>query len=48
MPTDGVQLVSWIEIDGGDIGEGSTRGMGLGYMDGLEGYSGPRKRIKNE
>ena len=48
MQTDGVQPISWIETDSGDIGEVRTRGMGFGSMESLEGYSGPRKWIENE
>jgi len=28
---DGIQPISWIETDSGDIGESSARGMGFGY-----------------
>jgi IS5 family transposase len=48
VQTDGVQPVSWIETAGGDIRERSTRGMGLGYTESLEGHSGPRQWMKNE
>ena len=48
MQTDGVQPVSWIETASGDIRERSTRGMGFGYMESLEGNSGPQKWIENE
>ena len=45
---EGVQPISWIETDSGDIGEIITRSMGFGDMDSPEENSGPWKRIKNE
>ena len=48
MQTDGVQPISRIEIDIADLRGNSTRSMGFGCMESLEGYSGPWKRIKNE
>jgi len=46
MQTDGVQSISWIETDSGDIGEVSTRGIGFGYMESLEGSFGLRIGLK--
>jgi hypothetical protein len=48
VQTDGVQPVSRIEIDSGDIGESSTRGIGFGYMESLERPFWPQDRIKND
>jgi len=43
---DGVQSISWIETDSGDIGESRARGMGSGYMESLEGSLGLRTGLK--
>jgi len=48
VQTDGVQPISWIEIDSGDIGESSTRGIGFGYMESLERPFWPQDRIEND
>jgi len=42
VQTDGVQPISWIETDRGDIRERSARGMGFGYLETLEGSLGLR------
>ena len=38
--------LSWIETDSGDIGEVSTRGMGIEYTESLEGHPGLRTGSK--
>jgi hypothetical protein len=40
VQADGVQPISWIEVDIADIGEVSTRGIGFGYLESLEGHFG--------
>jgi len=45
---DGLQSVLWIETNSGDIGEVSTRGMGLGYMESLESSFCSWNGIKND
>jgi hypothetical protein len=46
VQTDGVQSISWIETDSGDIGEVSARGMRFGYMESLQGSLGLRTGLK--
>jgi hypothetical protein len=48
VQTDGVQPVSWIEADSGDIRERSTRGMGFGYREPLERPLRPQNQIEND
>ena len=45
---DGLQLISWIETDSGDIRGKGARGMDFGYMESLKGPFWPRNRIKND
>jgi hypothetical protein len=46
VQTDGVQSISWIKTDSGDIGELGTRGIGFGYMESREGSLGLRIGLK--
>ena len=46
MQTDGVQPVSWIETDSGDIEEVSTRGIRFGYTESLKGSLELRTGLK--
>jgi hypothetical protein len=48
VQADGVQPISWIEVDCGDIRESSTRGMGFGYRELLERPLRPQNQIEND
>ena len=48
VQTDGVQPISRIEVDITDLRESSTRGMGFGYRESLEGPFWPQTRIEND
>jgi len=46
VQTDGVQPISWIETDSGELREARTRGMGFGYVESLEGSAELRSGLK--
>ena len=48
MQANGVQPVSRIEADSGDIREKSARGMGFGYRELLERLLRPQNQIEND